>query len=81
MPEPWRDGWLVAADPTPSGSRRGPRPTLVQLHRSHCWTWVYCEKWHAPMALAPLMIRWGAETSSDRLRQRARCTKGPYKNF
>ena len=21
-----------------------PRPTLGQLQRSHCWTWVYCEK-------------------------------------
>jgi hypothetical protein len=27
---------------------------------------------HAPMALVPLMIRWGAETSSDRLRQRTK---------
>jgi hypothetical protein len=38
---------------------------------------VYCEKClhHAPMALVPLMIRWGADTSSDRLRQSARCTK------
>jgi arginase len=31
----------------------GPRPTLTELQRSHCWTWVYCEKClhHAPMAL------------------------------
>jgi|SRR5580692_8317494 hypothetical protein len=37
----------------------------------------YCEKClhHAPMALVPLIIRWGAEASSDQLRQRARCTK------
>ena len=55
----------------------GPRPTLGQLHRSHCWTWVYCEKClhHAPMALVPLIIRWGAEASSDQLRQCARCTR------
>jgi hypothetical protein len=55
----------------------GPRPTLGDLQRSHCWTWVYCEKClhHAPMALVPLIIRWGAEASSDRLRQCARCTK------
>ena len=68
--------WLASRG-RPHAKRQppGPCPTLVQLHRSHCWTWVYCEKWHAPMALAPLMIRWGAETSSDRLRQRARCTK------
>jgi hypothetical protein len=39
--------------------------------------WVYCEKClhHAPKALVPLIIRWGADTSSDRLRERARCTK------
>jgi hypothetical protein len=72
--------WLASRG-RPHAKRQppGPCPTLVQLHRSHCWTWVYCEKWHAPMALAPLMIRWGAETSSDRLRQRARCTKCGHK--
>jgi hypothetical protein len=39
-----------------------PRPTLVQLHRSHCWTWVYCEKClhHAPMALVPLTLKFPA---------------------
>jgi len=28
----------------------GARPTLAELRRSHCWTWVYCEKClhHAP---------------------------------
>jgi len=54
----------------------GPRPTLADLQRSHCWTWVYCEKCmhHAPMALVPLIIRCGVEASSDRLRERARCT-------
>jgi hypothetical protein len=59
----------------------GPRPTLVELQRSHCWIWVYCEKClhHAPMALVPLIIRWGAEASSDQLRQRARCTKCGHK--
>jgi hypothetical protein len=33
----------------------GPRPMLGQLQRSHCWTWVYCEKClhRAPMALVP----------------------------
>jgi len=31
----------------------GTRPTFGQLQRSHCWTWLYCEKClhHAPMAL------------------------------
>ena len=79
MPEPWR-GRLIAAVRTPSDSRR-PRPTLLELQRSHSWTWVYREKClrHAPMALVPLIIRWGAEASSDRLRQRARCTKCGHK--
>ena len=42
---------------------------------------VYCEKClhHAPMALVPLKIRWDADTSSDRLLQRARCTKCRHK--
>ncbi len=31
------------------------------------------------MALVSLMIRWGADTSSDRLRQCARCTKCGHK--
>src|SRR5262245_6455512 len=54
--------------------------TLVQLHRPPGWVWVYCARYippcqhHAPMALAPLIIRWGPDTSSDVLRQCARCT-------
>ena len=74
--------WLASRG-RPHAKRQppGPRPTLAELQRSHCWTWVYCEKClhHAPMALVPLIIRWGAETSSDRLRQRARCTKCGHK--
>ena len=69
--------WLASRG-RPHAKRQppGPRPTLGELQRSHCWTWVYCEKClhHAPMAFAPLIIRWGAEASSDRLRQCARCT-------
>jgi hypothetical protein len=29
----------------------------------------------APMAFVPLIIRWGPDTSSDRLRKSARCTR------
>jgi len=29
----------------------------------------------APMAFAPLIVRWGAEASSDQLRRCTRCTK------
>jgi hypothetical protein len=70
--------WLTSRGRRPAKRQPpGPRPTLADLQRSHCWTWVYCEKClhHAPMALVPLIIRWGAETSSDRLRRCARCTK------
>jgi hypothetical protein len=74
--------WLASRG-RPHAKRQppGPRPTLGDLQRSHCWTWVYCEKClhHAPMALVPLMIRWGAETSSDQLRRCARCTKCGHK--
>jgi hypothetical protein len=74
--------WLASRG-RPHAKRQpaGPRPTLGDLQRSHCWTWVYCEKClhHAPMALVPLIIRWGAETSSDRLRESARCTKCGHK--
>jgi hypothetical protein len=74
--------WLASRGrPRTKRQPAGPRPTLAQLQRSHCWTWVYCEKClhHAPMALVPLIIRWGVETSSDRLRQCARCTKCGHK--
>jgi hypothetical protein len=61
----------------------GSRPTLAELQRSHCWTWVYCEKClhHAPMALVPLIIRWDADTSSDRLRRCARGRRGTPQPF
>jgi len=74
--------WLASRGrPHAKRQPQGPRPTLAELQRSHCWTWVYCEKClhHAPMALVPLIIRWGADTSSDRLRQCARCTKCGHK--
>ena len=45
------------------------------------WTWVYCDKClhHAPVAFVPLMIRWGANASSDKLRRCARCTACGHK--
>jgi hypothetical protein len=40
---------------------------------------VQCANWRSqhkvPIALTPLIIRWGAETGNDVLRQRAHCTK------
>ena len=57
----------------------GPVPTLADLRRTHCWWWLYCVQMDcshsAPVALVPLIIRWGGETTSDRLRRCARCKK------
>jgi hypothetical protein len=55
--------------------------TLAQLQRSALgkWCWVYRAAYgclnYAPVAIAPLIIRWGPEASSDMLRRSARCTK------
>jgi hypothetical protein len=63
----------------------GQVPTLAQLQRSAPgkWCWVYCAAYaclhHAPMAIAPLVIRWGPDASSDMLRQCARCLKCGHK--
>lgn len=45
------------------------------------WVWVYCERCNhsAPMAVAPLVIRWGPRASSDQLRRSARCTACGHK--
>jgi hypothetical protein len=54
-----------------------PRATLGDLRRHACWLWLNCANpvclHRAPMALTPLIIRWGAEASSDMLRRSARC--------
>jgi hypothetical protein len=51
-------------------------PTLAELREHSAWVWVYCERClhHSPVAFVPLMIRWGADASSDKLRRSARCT-------
>src|SRR5262249_50022510 len=53
-------------------------PTLFEVQRHAPWLWVWCDNrdclHRAPIALAPVIIRWGLTTSSDRLRQNARCT-------
>lgn len=63
----------------PRRDKPGPVPTLAQLRKANSWWWVYCRQngcsHSAPMALVPLIIRWGGAASSDRLRARARCTK------
>jgi hypothetical protein len=56
-----------------------PVATLGELRRVSCWLTLYCSNamectHRAPAALAPFVIRWGAEASSDRLRKRAKCS-------
>jgi hypothetical protein len=54
----------------------GRRPTLGDLQRATPWIWVSCERCqhYAPLACAVAVIRWGPNTSSDKLRRCARCT-------
>ena len=49
--------------------------------RATPWVWVNCEKCphHAPLACAVPVICWGANASSDKLRQCARCTACGHK--
>lgn len=60
---------------------RGPVATLGQLQKGMGWAWLWCDRCqhHAPMLLAPLVIRWGPDTSSDKLRRCARCTACGHK--
>jgi hypothetical protein len=55
-----------------------PAPTLAQLRAHTCWVWLTCENvdclHETPVALAPFMIRWGVDASSEVLRRSARCS-------
>ena len=75
MLEPWLGGWRVVAGSEPSGNSQA-RPTLGDLQRATPWVWVWCKKGrhHAPLACVVAVIRWGPNTSSDKLRRCARCT-------
>jgi len=70
--------WLARRGETPRARRQqpGPQPTLGDLQHATPWVWVWCERCqhHAPLACAVAVIRWGPNTSSDKLRQCARCT-------
>ena len=64
-------------------SRPGLVPTLWRLQREYCWLWLHCDApgchHHAPAAIAPFVIRWGFEASSDMLRRSARCSRCGHK--
>jgi hypothetical protein len=51
--------------------------SLADLRGVTPWLWVICERCQhrSPTALAPWIIRWGADASSDTLRHSARCTR------
>lgn len=55
----------------------GPVPTLGELRRSTCWVWLDCNSCHhrKPVALVPIMIRLGADVSSEVLRRSAKCSR------
>jgi hypothetical protein len=65
-------------DPQPAQSRPPvpPVPTLGALLRPPGWYWLRCNACghRVAVALAPFVIRWGADASSDMLRQQARCS-------
>jgi hypothetical protein len=85
MRRPHRDEYTVPPlsrirDRAPAG----PVPTLAQMHKSCPWLWVWCDnrpecRHRAPMTVVPLMIRWGPDASSDKLRRSARCTRCGHK--
>jgi hypothetical protein len=56
-----------------------PPPTLAEPRKTSCWWGVCCENvaclHHAPIALVPLIIRWGPDASMDVLRRSARCSR------
>ena len=66
------------AKPRRPKSRLGPIPTLGELAGQAAWVHVYCEATgchhSAPLKLAGVIERYGEGTSSDVLRQRARCS-------
>lgn len=57
----------------------GPVPSLGHIREGEPWVWIYCANagcnYYRPIALAPYIIRWGADASIDLLRQRVRCSK------
>jgi len=65
-------------DPPRSRERTASTPiaTLGQPQRSQCWRWICCDSGacthRAPIALAPFVIPWGPDASSDMLHRDGR---------
>lgn len=49
--------------------------TLGDIRRRDPWLWIYCTACNRarPIALAPLIIRWGPDAPLEQLRRQARC--------
>src|SRR5690349_19391776 len=71
-----------AGDPAypPKRERAAPGPpltTLQQLRDGGCWWWLVCLNPECgrfrPVAIVPLIIRWGPLEHPDRLRENAKC--------
>jgi hypothetical protein len=68
-------------DPPRRRDREPSKPvaTLGQIHTEPYWCWLCCTNsmvcsHSKPVAMAQFVIRYGPNTSSDIVRQRARCT-------
>src|SRR5215475_9728043 len=61
----------------------GPVSTLQELHRTSCWCGSICTNSaclrRSPIAIVPLIIWWGPQVSSNRLRHSARCARCGHK--
>jgi hypothetical protein len=68
-----------APQPRTLQSQDGPEVHRPRRHARlvSCWAWVNCERCghSVPGALAPVIVRWGQDASSDRLRQSAWCDR------
>ena len=70
--------------PAPRKRESNPRPLLVtlqQLRDQSCWWWLVCGGCmrFQPIAVVPLIIRWGPHEEVDRLRRSARCAQCGHK--
>lgn len=83
VPTPDASTRASVASQNSSWHLRWMRPTLGQMREGHCWLWVQCADWRClhkvAMPLAPWIIRWGSDASSDVLRQCAKCGKCGHK--
>ena len=68
--------WANRSDPA-TMQNPPPIPTLKELHQTTPWLWLFCADLrcghHVATTLAWAVIRFGPDTSSNVLRQNARC--------